>query len=145
MVIIAPPPMTYRVKSILGLLQDSLPENIAVQEKLETLITKKNSYIKKLQKRWMARTVTIYSERDIREVNLEYIDNLLQNRANQTVKGFWDQCNKDSKSWILNQSSKWLEWNPTENQYFNQAIEFKISQETLKAWLFLMDRAKVSI
>ena len=78
-------------ESILGLLQDALPDNIAVQEKLETLITKKNSYIKKLQKRWMARTVTIYSERDIREMNLECIDNLLQNRANQTVQGFWDQ------------------------------------------------------
>ena len=52
----------------------------------------------------MARTVTIYSERDIREMNLEYIG-------------------KSWKSWILKQSSKWLGWNPTENQYFNQAIE----------------------
>ena len=52
-------------ESILGLLQDALPDNIAVQEKLVTLITKKSSYIKKLQKRWIARIVPIYSERDI--------------------------------------------------------------------------------
>ena len=63
-------------ESILGILQDALPDNTAVQDKLETLITKKSSYIKKLQKRWMARTVTIYSEK---EMNLGFVGNLDQN------------------------------------------------------------------
>ena len=70
----------------------------------------------------MAREVTIFSERNIREMNLEYIGNLLQNRGDQTVRGYGDQSNKDSKSWILKKSSKWLGWNHTANQYFNQAI-----------------------
>ena len=63
----------------MGLLQDALPDNIEVQAKLETLMTKKSSYIKKLKKRWMARTVTIYSEKDIHKMNLGYVGNLDQN------------------------------------------------------------------
>ena len=77
-------------ESILGLLQDALPDNIEVQAKLETLITKKSSYIKKLQKRWITRTVPIYSERDIPEMNLEYIGNMLQHQGDQNVRGFGD-------------------------------------------------------
>ena len=72
----------------------------------------------------MARTATIYSEKDIREMNLEYVGNLDQNKGGQSVRGFGDQVNKDSKSWILKQSSKWLGWNPVQNAYFAQAIEF---------------------
>ena len=50
-------------ESILGVLQNELPDNLEVQEELEGLITKQSSYIKKLQKKWVARVVGIYSER----------------------------------------------------------------------------------
>jgi hypothetical protein len=92
-------------ESILVILQDALPDNIAVQEKLETWITKISSYIKKLQKRWISRTVPNYSERDIRKMNLEYIGNILHHRGHQPVCGFGDLCNKDSTSWILRNST----------------------------------------
>ena len=80
--------------------------------------------MKKLQKTWIARIVPIYSERDIREMNLEYMGDILQHWGDQSVRGFGTQCNKDSKSWILKQSYKWLGWNPSENQYFDQPILF---------------------
>jgi hypothetical protein len=46
-------------------------------------------------------------------MNLEYIRNILHHRGN-----------KDSKSWIIRNSSQWLGLNPLENQYFDQAIAF---------------------
>ena len=72
-------------ESILRVLENALPDNLEVQEELEGLITKKSSFIRKLPKRWVARVVPIYSERSIREMNLEFMADLQQHRGNQTV------------------------------------------------------------
>ena len=109
----------YRIqkqfRSILELLTDALPDNLEVQEKLDCLINQKSSYIKKPQKRWITRKIPIFSERDIREMNLEYLSNLPQHQGDQTTRGYKSQSNKDSKSWILKQANNWLGWSPVEN------------------------------
>ena len=106
------------------MLTDALPDNLEVQEKLDCLITQKSIYIKKLHKRWITQKIPIFSERDIREMNLEYLSNLPQHQGDQTTRGYKSQSNKDSKSWILKQANNWLGWSPVENRYYDEPILF---------------------
>ena len=59
-------------QSLLEVLTTSLPDNVALQEQLSGLITKKSSYIKKLQLMWSNRTHPDFTEQDIREINLNF-------------------------------------------------------------------------
>jgi hypothetical protein len=105
-------------ESILSLLTDALPNNAEVQAKLDTLITKKSSYIKKLLRRWIARYIPIYSERDIREMNLEYLSDLIRHQGDRSIRGFETQSNNDSKSWVLKQSNNWFRMEPSRKSVF---------------------------
>ena len=111
-------------ENILNLLTEALPDNPEIQTRLDSLITKKSSYIKKLLRKWIKRYIPIYSEKDIRELNLEFLSNKIRNIGDRFTRGFEAQCNTDSKSWILKQSSSWLGWNPDRNEYFSEPIVF---------------------
>ena len=111
-------------ENVLNLLTDAQPDNLVLQNKLDSLITKKSSHIKKLLKKWIKRDLPLYSEKDIRELNLEFISDKIRRLGDRLTRGFENQCNVDSKSWILKQNSKWLGWDPDTNQYFSAPIEF---------------------
>jgi hypothetical protein len=111
-------------ENVLNLLTDALPDNLVLQTKLDSLITKKSSHIKKLLRKWIKRYLPIYSEKDIRELNLEFLSDKIRMIGDRLTRGYENQCNVDSKSWILKQNSCWLGWNPDDNQYFSDPIEF---------------------
>ena len=58
-------------QSLLEVLTESFPDNVLLQDKLGDLITKKSSYIKKLQQMWTDRDTPDFDEQDIREMNLK--------------------------------------------------------------------------
>ena len=72
---------------------------------MEGLINKKSSFIRKLQRRWVGRWIPLYSEKSIREMNLEFLESLLESRGDHTTRGFGFQGNKDTKFWVLKQTS----------------------------------------
>ena len=111
-------------ENVLNLLTEALPDNLEIQTKLDSLITKKSSHIKKLLRKWIKRYLPIYSEKDIRELNLEFLSDKIRNIGDRFTRGYEAQCNVDSKSWILKQNSCWLGWNPDQNEYFSDPIEF---------------------
>ena len=88
-------------KKVLNLLTEALPDNLEIQTKLDSLITKKSSHIKKLLRKWIKRYLPIYSEKDIRELNLEFLSDKIRNIGDRFTRGYEAQCNLDSKSWIL--------------------------------------------
>ena len=70
-------------QGLLEALTISLPDNQVLQEQLTGLITKKSSYIKRLQILWDNRTKPDLTEQDIREINLSFQPTQPENEINQ--------------------------------------------------------------
>ena len=111
-------------ESILRLLENALPDNQEVQNELEGLINKKSSFIRKLQRRWIVRLIPLYTEKSIREMNLEFLGAQVENRGDHTTRGFIFHSNQDTKFWVLKQTSTWLSWDPSKGKYFKDPILF---------------------
>jgi hypothetical protein len=120
--------LQYRSKKqyedVLNLLRETFPDNLVLENKLDKLITKRSSHIRKLLNKWVQRELPLYSEKDILELNLEFISDKATRLGDRLTRGFENQSIVDSKSWVLKQNNKWLGWNPENNKYFIAPIEF---------------------
>jgi hypothetical protein len=56
-------------EDVLNLLREALPDNLVLENKLDLLITKRSSNIRKLLNKWVQRELPLYSEKDILELN----------------------------------------------------------------------------
>ena len=111
-------------QSLLEVLTTSLPDNVLLQDQLSGLITKKSSYIKKLQLMWTDREQPDFDEQDIREMNLRFQPTQPVVEITSVERGGTGIQTVDSRSWILKTRDCWKGFNPN-TDLFQQEYLFR--------------------
>ena len=134
-------------QGLLEALTTSLPDNVALQDQLSGLITKKSSYIKRLQIIWDNRTKPDLTEQDIREINLNFQPTQPENEITSVVRGGSGIQTVDSRSWILKTRDCWKGFDPVSQTYFTKNIFFggEIDWDTYFNCLMISDHQSKSI
>ena len=118
-----------------------------LQEQLTGLITKKSSYIKRLQTIWDNRKKPDLTEQDIREINLSFQPTQPENEINQVERGGSGIQLVDSRNWILKTRDGWKGFDPEAQEYFKKNIYFggEINWDTNFNCLVISDQQSKSI
>ena len=133
-------------QSLIDVLQEAIPENALLQNKLSDLTSSKGSYIKQLIKEWEGRVRPDYDEEEIRQMNIDHIgeqdeqaSNLEQREVHRAVV--------TTKDWILKERDQWKGWDPSTGKYFLKPIQFggKKDFETNFLPLVISDQTSSSI
>ena len=110
-------------KDILQVLEDSFPENEALQNTLSKLQTRKNAFITRLKQSWDMRIKPEWTEQQIIELNLSHeLD--LNEIAARRQRHLPDEPRQNDRKWVLKSSQGWLGWDPGTRSYMNDPIQF---------------------
>ena len=134
-------------QGLLEALTISLPDNQVLQEQLTGLITKKSSYIKRLQILWDNRTKPDFTEQDICQINMSFQPNQPEQEIDQVERlGSGIQL-VDSRNWILKTRDGWKGFDPEAQAYFTKNIYFggEIDWDTNFNCLVISDQQSKSI
>ena len=112
-------------EQILQLLQQALPENAEVQSQLDTLISNKQSYIKRLVTIWNQRIPPIYTEKGVRETCQAFYQQQERENESRSYRNAGDISMADPKNWIIKQDSGWFGWSPQDNCYMEDPLLFE--------------------
>ena len=112
-----------KFQNLVEIIAETNPDNVLLQEKLQTLATTKASFIKKIQLEWEERSKPDFNELEIRTLNIQYL-------AGQTRESFDVEERQgnfqtiSAKEWILNEKCKWKGFDPETRTYYRKNIEF---------------------
>ena len=134
-------------QGLLEALTISLPDNRVLQEQLTGLITKKSSYIKRLQILWDNRTKPDLTEQDIRQINMSFQPNQPEQEIDQVERLDSGIQLVNSRNWILKTRDGWKGFDPEAQEYFKKNIYFggEINWDTNFNCLVISDQQSKSI
>ena len=120
-----------RFQSLIDVLQEAIPENALLQNKLSDLTSSKGSYIKQLIKECEGRVTPNYNEEEIRQMNIDHIGDQDEQGTNMELRQE-HRAVVSTKDWILKERDKWKGYNPIKGKYELKPIKFggKLDFET---------------
>ena len=123
--------MKYNVKrqneQLIKIIHDGFPANDQVQTQLEALLNKKTNWIKKLKGAWINRKQPVHTEQSIKTMCKQKFAEQRANRIRAGVTGGQNQVEDmemNPRDWIIKNASGWKGYDPFNNQYFMDPIEF---------------------
>ena len=135
-----------KFQNLVEIIAETNPDNVLLQEKLQTLATTKASFIKKIQLEWEERSKPDFNELDIRTLNIQYL-------AEQTRESFDVEERQgnfqtiSAKEWILKEKCQWKGFDPETRTYYKKNIEFggNLNFDENYLPLVILDKASGSI
>ena len=110
-------------QSLIDVLQEAIPENALLQDKLSDLTSSKGSYIKQLIKEWEGRVKPDYDEEEIRQMNIDHQGDQDEQGNNMELRQE-RRAVVSTKDWILKERDKWKGYNPIKGKYELKPIKF---------------------
>ena len=110
-------------EALLRLVEKSFPENESLQNGLQSLISKRDTWSRRCYKQWIERKRPTHTEQSIRVLNRQAEDEIESDNFETSARGLGRPAKMHYSNIVIKTRARWVGYNPLSNDYFTEAIE----------------------
>ena len=106
-----------QLHNVLAAINEAFPNQAPIKNELGKYTASKEQAIRRLQQEWYNRTLPLYTELQVRQMNSAYYSEKAakQIAANLGGKTYIEM---DARNWVVKTATRWSGWNAAESIYY---------------------------
>ena len=113
-----------QLHNVLAAINEAFPNQAPIENELGKYTASKEQAIRRLQQEWYNRTLPLYTELQVRQMNSAYYSEKAakQIAANLGGKTYIEM---DARNWVVKSATRWSGWNAAESIYYESPHLFE--------------------
>ena len=113
-----------QLHNVLAAINEAFPNQAPIESELGKYTASKEQAIRRLQQEWYNRTLPLYTELQVRQMNSAYYSEKAakQIAANLGGKTYIEM---DARNWVVKTATRWSGWNAAESIYYESPLLFE--------------------
>ena len=113
-----------QLHNVLSAINEAFPNRAPIENELSKYSASKEQSIRRLQQEWYNRTLPLYTELQVRQMNSAYYSERAKKQVAADLEGR-TLIDMDSRSWVVKSSTQWSGWNAAESTYYDSPLLFE--------------------
>ena len=113
-----------QLHNVLAAINEAFPNQAPIENELGKYTASKEQAIRRLQQEWYNRTLPLYTELQVRQMNSSYYSEKAakQIAANLGGKTYIEM---DPRNWVVKTATRWSGWNASQSIYYETPLLFE--------------------
>ena len=113
-----------QLHNVLSAINEAFPNQAPIENELGKYTASKEQAIRRLQQEWYNRTLPLYTELQVRQMNSAYYSEKATKQIAANLEGK-TMIEMDARNWIVKSSTRWSGWNAAESTYYDSPLLFE--------------------